>query len=567
MGSVTLGKKGDGTPYRLSGKDRRTHLHVCGASGRGKSRFLEGMIRDDILSGRGVCLIDPHGTLYERIIRWIAMHNIHRDRKVHLIDPALAGWTTGINPLRLRAQQGVSARVDAVIEAMSEVWGGEEMARTPLLKKCLRAVLRILIVNRLTLLEAMELITAADSNNTRKFLTDNVHDYVHRHLWADFNSLNQRTYSEQFMSTINRFVEFLDSPEVRPIIGTDMQPIDLRACMDNSDIVLVNLKKGALSHDNARLIGTLITNDLFSHALDRDERLGEARPFYLYVDECSRFLTRTIEYTLDECRKFGLHCILSHQRLGQLRRENETLFNGIMGGAQTKVIFGCEEDDDAEILSRHLFRSEFNLDRPVANLMKPTPVDQVRESFASESDTHSRVEGAGESTVTNFGTVTGHAQHFDADGMPTGGFVESVGISEGGATAETRFSAVGEAHSIGRHEGLRTVYENLPTQNWTLERWIHEGMVRLRGLPARHAIVKAPGQGSVQIKPHMIRDPISSVAMTAQAVQRILSNSAYAVPRVAVDDELKDRHVNLREAIARWENSGSDTQTYDDDAF
>ena len=46
----------------------KTHMHVLGATGVGKSFFLEGVIKSLILEGEGVCLIDPHGDLYHRCL-------------------------------------------------------------------------------------------------------------------------------------------------------------------------------------------------------------------------------------------------------------------------------------------------------------------------------------------------------------------------------------------------------------------------------------------------------------------------------------------------------------------
>lgn len=567
MGAVRVGKQIDGSSYRLTAKDRATHMHVCGASGRGKSRFLESMIRDDILHRRGVCVIDPHGTLYQSLVKWIAMHNLQRDRTIHLIDPSIGEWTTGLNPLRIVGTSGVSARADAVIDSFAQVWGGEDTSRTPLLKKCLRAVIHVLIVHKLTLLEAMELVTAADPDQVRKYLTDELDDYVHRRLWGEFNGLNERVFSEQFMSTMNRFVEFLDSPEVRPVIGTNMQPIDFRDCMDNGDIVLVNLKKGTLSHDNARLIGTLITSDLFSYALERDERSAKRHPYYLYIDECSRFLTRSIEYMLDETRKFGLHCILSHQRLGQLRRDDETVYNAIMAGAQTKVFFGCEEDDDAEIMSRHLFRSSFDLERPVANMIKPVAVGQEPVWLDGESTTESHAEGSGASSVTTSGLTVGMSEQLDPSTGNAIGMANSTGESQGSGSAETHFSVRGWASSTQRSQSLSTIYEDMPSQNWSLERWVHEGIVRLRTLPQRKAIVHAPGRGSVEITTPFIRDPIATDTTAAQAIQTILDNSAYAVRRSEVDDELEQRHATLQAAVQRWKNRPPELLTYSDSEF
>ena len=44
-------------PKRL----RLEHAHVIGTTGAGKTKFLEHCIQQDIASGRGVCVVDPHG--------------------------------------------------------------------------------------------------------------------------------------------------------------------------------------------------------------------------------------------------------------------------------------------------------------------------------------------------------------------------------------------------------------------------------------------------------------------------------------------------------------------------
>ena len=47
---------------------RECHMHVLGITRSGKSRFLFDCIKQDILNGYGVCLIDPHGELYDLVI-------------------------------------------------------------------------------------------------------------------------------------------------------------------------------------------------------------------------------------------------------------------------------------------------------------------------------------------------------------------------------------------------------------------------------------------------------------------------------------------------------------------
>lgn len=47
--------------YR-TGDEGRTHMHVIGSSGSGKSKFLEHLMRQDLAERRPFCLIDPHGS-------------------------------------------------------------------------------------------------------------------------------------------------------------------------------------------------------------------------------------------------------------------------------------------------------------------------------------------------------------------------------------------------------------------------------------------------------------------------------------------------------------------------
>src|SRR3989344_5895492 len=51
----------------VSQEVRDTHFYVIGASGSGKTRFLETLIKQDIENDLGFGVIDPHGDLTEEI--------------------------------------------------------------------------------------------------------------------------------------------------------------------------------------------------------------------------------------------------------------------------------------------------------------------------------------------------------------------------------------------------------------------------------------------------------------------------------------------------------------------
>lgn len=66
----------------LSKTQRDKHLYISGGTGTGKSMFLENLIRQDIRnwskSKCGVLVLDPHGSLYDGLINWLAWNNLDR---------------------------------------------------------------------------------------------------------------------------------------------------------------------------------------------------------------------------------------------------------------------------------------------------------------------------------------------------------------------------------------------------------------------------------------------------------------------------------------------------------
>src|SRR5437867_1272331 len=48
--------------------DRRAHMYVIGKTGTGKSTLIETLIRQNLVAGEGLALLDPHGDLVERVL-------------------------------------------------------------------------------------------------------------------------------------------------------------------------------------------------------------------------------------------------------------------------------------------------------------------------------------------------------------------------------------------------------------------------------------------------------------------------------------------------------------------
>src|ERR1700690_547144 len=54
--------------FRISARSRQYHTYVVGLTGRGKSKFLQNCLVQDIMAGRGCGVIDPHGDLPKDVL-------------------------------------------------------------------------------------------------------------------------------------------------------------------------------------------------------------------------------------------------------------------------------------------------------------------------------------------------------------------------------------------------------------------------------------------------------------------------------------------------------------------
>ncbi|MEM6498760.1 MAG: type IV secretion system DNA-binding domain-containing protein, partial [Pseudomonadota bacterium] len=517
-------------------EDRDTHMQVIGASGVGKSYFLESMVRYDIMRGRGVCLIDPHGEMYNNLVTWLACYG-YKTNQVHLINPTKNEYSVGFNPLALDREP--SRCVSDMINAITRVWGGNDMSDTPRLKKCLRLTLYALAHHRLSLLNA-NIFTSTRFKTLRQRLVSELPIEEYRDEWAEFDTYGDREYREYFESTRSRLLEFVTSPAIRPIIGQTENVLDFGQCMDKGHIVLVNLaESGSFHKQEAQLLGALITAEMYSCAKQRKVGWAKAHPFYAVLDECASFINDDIANSLDETRKFGLHFILSHQRLQQLKNVSDNCYDAVMANAQAKVVFRVNDDENAEVLCTQLFRSEFDLERPKEILSKPVAVGQEIITLFSESETHT--SGTNSTAMDGSGSSrsSGSSENMSESVFtPTVGDIPGVfsGVSSGqvSGSAEQRFTASSEGKSdsigytTGSSQSLRTVYEVMPSATYSLEEIKHLGIRSIRELPNRTAFVVLPNQKPRRIQTLDVKGFSPLPGIIERTTTRLYERSQYA---------------------------------------
>jgi DNA helicase HerA-like ATPase len=113
---------------KIAEKDRASHLYVIGATGTGKTKFLEFLIQQDIEKGNGFGVIDPHRDLVEDIKGFLACrYHEYGDKaevseRVVLIDPTFPDFTVTFNPLGKLPGVSVAEQASELVSAFKKIW-------------------------------------------------------------------------------------------------------------------------------------------------------------------------------------------------------------------------------------------------------------------------------------------------------------------------------------------------------------------------------------------------------------------------------------------------------------
>ena len=421
--------------------ERDKHLYVCGGTGTGKSKFLENLIRQDIKqwhkSKCGMLVLDPHGSLYDSIIEWLAWNDKVLDVPIIPIDLRQDDWIVSYNLLRHRAIADPAVLVDNITDAMAYVWGQGGTNQTPLFARWSGNVLRALYEKKLTLVEAEFLVDRVEKQ-VRYAMTSDLRDKPSRQDWMFADTLNAKDFESQIGSTVNRLQRFIRNKTMRSMFGQPEVSLDLGRALEEGSIILVSLatERAKVSKENAELFATLLLSDLWTAAQERGKRDG-VKPFYVYLDEFQRFVTPTIAENLDEARGFGLHLTMAHQFPNQLldRGDNgRRVYNSIMENASSKVVFRLQHEDNLRAMAQWLFMGVMNPEE-VKHELYSTKVMEYREEFRTSVS-------RGKSTSKGGGAFTGITASNSSGGSSSGS--EHLDVNSWG---ESLASSSGDSHT------------------------------------------------------------------------------------------------------------------------
>ncbi|PIR06262.1 MAG: hypothetical protein COV55_04465 [Candidatus Komeilibacteria bacterium CG11_big_fil_rev_8_21_14_0_20_36_20] len=331
--------------FGIKTDDRRRHMYFIGKTGMGKSTVLENMIIQDIQAGRGVCVVDPHGDLIEKVIDFIPVSRVN---DVIYFNPADLSFPIGFNVLESVNIEQRHLVVSGLIGVFKKIWAD---SWGPRLEYVLHhAISALLEYPGSTLLGIMRMLT---DKVFRKKVIEKISDPVVKAFWMEeYSKYPDRFQAEAIAPIQNKVGRFLSSALIRNILGQVKSSFSMREIMDEQKILLLNLSKGRVGEDNSALLGAMMITKIQLAAMSRIDTLEEERKdFYLYVDEFQNFATESFANILSEARKYRLNLIIAHQYIEQV---DEDVTAAVFGNVGTIVVFRIG-GADAEFLEKEFF--------------------------------------------------------------------------------------------------------------------------------------------------------------------------------------------------------------------
>jgi len=339
---------GEVTPIGLTLAQRQKHVYVIGKTGMGKTTLLTSAIFQDMVNGKGLCLLDPHGDMVKQLLRIIPKE---RRKDVIYFDPSDRDFPIGLNILspgitfssKEDADEWIASSVIAIFAKLTEkqYWG-------PRMEHILQnAILTALQTPSPSLYTLQRLLT---EKAYQKQVSATLSDPVLKQFWQkEFSLLGTMQLSSVTAPLTHRLGHFITTKMSRHILLQEKSAISIQQIMDQGKILLVNLSKGDLGEDQSFFFGTLLTSLIWIAAYQRTKiPEKQRRDFFLYIDEFQNFATPQFSDIMSEGRKFHISLIPSHQNIAQI--DDMKLVNIIAGNAGTIVALKGSPDDEKFIL-------------------------------------------------------------------------------------------------------------------------------------------------------------------------------------------------------------------------
>lgn len=407
---LTLGKDAEtGRHVSLNADMFRTHLHLLGATGTGKTTAVHTLLHSIIMSPRpraAVFVVDPMGNLSRDLLRWMANTRLcpqHvRDRLLY-IEPARENVVLPFNPLLHDSTDHLYYRVGRAVEIVLRGWASQNIEEMPRLRRwCFNSFFAVAAMG-LPIASCQYLLKPGSREH--QSLLQQLPEKL-RLDWAEILGKSSQEAVRLLESTRNRLAPFFDSGILRRMFATVEGRFDVERFIRERRVVILNVASyNRLDRHIGNTIGGLVVNEILERASNLTPK--QVDPTYLLLDEFQFFVGPDLYDALPTVRQLGLRLILAHQSFAQLERGDIDL-SGLIWQARSRLMF-ANDAEDADRIAHELATITFDPKRLKEELRTRRQRIAGHEKVTTHSSSYSESRNESETTQTGRGTASNQA--------------------------------------------------------------------------------------------------------------------------------------------------------------
>lgn len=315
----------------------KEHGYVLGATKAGKTELLKSIVHHIIAHEMprkpktGGILIDPHGDFSREVALFKECYDNDR---VIVFDPTMyPDKTPSIDIFYIPNDDEKTIEVIAenLVAAFDEIIADASVSANmkALLMPCISVLLRrkgssIADLQRFMIPEGSEDLVELGKQSP-----------IHGQAEFFRNGFGLKKY-DPTKSAIYTRLQILQNSRIFNRLVNPRGTINIERELNAGKFIVMNLSRGAMSESVSSAFGRLILAAVKSTGHRRESIPIKQRPeSYIFVDECQNYISESIEVTLTELRKYGVHMILANQIIGQ--NMSTQLVKVILGNTGVKI--------------------------------------------------------------------------------------------------------------------------------------------------------------------------------------------------------------------------------------
>lgn len=305
----------DAVDAALDIQDLVRHSFIEGRSGSGKSTLLAALAREVIRQGYGCTLLDPHGTTVDQILTELP----ERSDRTYVVR-----HEDTTHPIPLDIITGDDDQIERVIDTFIEMVqlmydAGHTGIVGPRWRRWFGLIAKAAhraLGERASLVAITEI--GGDVARVAKLARAiaDTDPALAKSLMDEIVNNRSNEAAEMLAWSISKLHPIVSTAQMRAILGTGHDAVDMRGFMDDGKSVLVDLASPKLGVPASRMLGALW---LLKHWIALGERRAPEKPHIVIVDEAHLFQFGALPNLLAEGRKFGIGVVVATQFIGQLR--------------------------------------------------------------------------------------------------------------------------------------------------------------------------------------------------------------------------------------------------------